>query len=77
MFEALDTAKDTAWVAAYEAAVNRFEARDFAAARAGFEAVIAARGGDDGPSRVFVEECERLALHGVPDGWQPILHTKK
>ena len=75
--EALDAATDTAWVAGYEAAVDRFEARDFAGARAGFEAALAARGGEDGPSKVFVAECEALAKHGVPDGWEPILQTKK
>jgi class 3 adenylate cyclase len=77
VFEALDAASDTGWVAAYEAAVDRFEARDFAAARAGFEVALAARGGEDGPSRVFVGECERLARDGVPAGWEPILQTKK
>jgi class 3 adenylate cyclase len=75
--EALDAAHDTSWVAAYEDAVARYEARDFEAARAGFEAVLAARGGDDGPSKVFAEEAARLARDGAPDGWEPVLQTKK
>ena len=77
VFEALDASQDCAWVGAYEGALDRYEARDLDGARAGFAAVIAARGGEDGPSGVFASECDRLAREGLPEGWEPILQTRK
>jgi class 3 adenylate cyclase len=78
IFEAVDATSDTAWVEPYEAAQDLFHARQFAAAAAAFAAVDAARGEEgDGPSRLYRAESERLAEHGAPEDWEPILQTKK
>ncbi len=75
--EAFDPADELAWLEGYEAALAAYEAGDFAAARAGFEATDAARPDGDGPSRFYLPRVERLLTDGAPDGWSATLALAK
>ena len=57
---------------AFARALGQFQRGEIAAARAGFEAILAAAvaaGSDDGPARLYVAQCERWARGGLPADW--------
>lgn len=74
-WQAFDHEDDTAWIAGYETALERVEARDFAGAISGFEEVLSGRP-DDGPARLWLDACGSWAK-GVDPTWQPVLETRK
>jgi adenylate cyclase len=57
-----DSAARPAWLETFTAALRAWEKGDLAEARAGFEATIAARGGDDGPSRFYLEQLPHTVV---------------
>ena len=61
-----DPAARPPWLDPFDRALAAWEAGDFAAARAGFDAVKAARGGVDGPAQFYLERLEH-AVAGP--GW--------
>ena len=67
-------ASTRAAITAYEAALDRYLAGDFAGARDDFVAALAAFGGDDGPSRALAERCREYQDHPPPAGWDGV-HT--
>ena len=58
-------------LAAYEAALDRYMARDFAAARDAFDAVLEAFP-DDGPSRVMRERAAHYIDEPPPEDWDGV-----
>lgn len=75
-WEVFDADQPTDWIAGFDAALAQWEAGRPAEALAGFRAVLEARP-EDGPSALYAEACEVLVAGGVPDGWEPVLATKK
>jgi len=61
-----DPAARPPWLDPFDAALAAWFAGDFAAARAGFEAVKAARGGKDGPAQFYLD---RIDTATVTPGW--------
>ena len=64
-----------AWIAAYEQALEHFEAARFEQAVGGFREVLEHR--DDEPSRLHLELCEELLRTGVDDDWLPMSEPPK
>ena len=61
----------------FEDGLEAFERRKFPDARALFARAAAERPGGDGPSRFYVDWCDRLLAQGFSDDWQPVLETRK
>jgi adenylate cyclase len=59
------------WVAAYEAGLDAYARRDWAAAAELFESAIAVRG-DDLPSQIFVERCRKYLASPPPGDWTAV-----
>ena len=57
----------------FEAALGAYRARDWAAARAGFEALAQEPGGDP-PARVFLDRLDQLAADPPGDDWDGVWH---
>jgi adenylate cyclase len=57
----------------FEAALTSYRARDWAAARAGFEALAQEPGGDP-PARVFLDRLDQLAADPPGDDWDGVWH---
>jgi adenylate cyclase len=57
------------WIGLYEAALSAYRQRDWQAARAGFEAVIAARNGQDGPSQRMLLRLTQFIEMPPADDW--------
>jgi adenylate cyclase len=57
-----------------EDGLDRYLARDFTAAAAAFEAVLA-RFPDDGPATRFVARCRACLAQPPPDGWDGVFHA--
>jgi adenylate cyclase len=68
---------ELAWLARWEAAVAAYRARDFAAARATFEALGAERP-DDEPCRIYAGRCGAFLATPPPPDWNGVyeLHDK-
>jgi adenylate cyclase len=77
VWEAFRGVEPTGWIEPFHRALERYEARDFAAALGQFEAVDGGAPEGDGPSRTYAEACRKLLAEGVPSDWTPILVTKK
>ena len=60
------------WVSEYDAGLDAYRNRDFAAALRYFEAVDAARPGSDPPSRLLIERCRALIADPPGPDWSPI-----
>lgn len=56
------------WLDTFEAALAAWSTGDFATARAGFTAVLAARGGTDGPSQFYLERLPGATMSPVWTG---------
>jgi len=80
VFEALDAALpdlDT-WLPRFHDALEALDRADFKTARAGFMAVEEARGGEDGPSQVYLAILDELDAHPpAMDDWSPVIETRK
>lgn len=63
-----DPARREGWLDTFETALRAWEAGDLAAARAGFTAVCAARGGSDGPAEFFLRQLEHAVVGPEWDG---------
>jgi class 3 adenylate cyclase len=63
-----DAALRPPWLDPFAAALAAWTAGDFAAARAGFTAVIAARNGRDGPSRFYLDRLPNATMSPVWTG---------
>jgi class 3 adenylate cyclase len=63
---------DRAFIDRFEHALELHDARDFAAALAGFEACLAERTGDK-TTALYVERCRALIVSPPGDGWTPAL----
>ena len=61
----------------FERALGAYRARDFAAARAAFDELLAAAP-DDGPARVLASRAAELERNPPPPGWDAVyeLETK-
>jgi adenylate cyclase len=70
VWEAFD--EEIPWLPAFEAALVRYEARDFAGAAAGFAALA-----PDGAAAVYRELCEKLAADPPDADWTPVIRTRK
>jgi adenylate cyclase len=57
-----------AWVAAFDAALERYQSRDFAGAAAAFSALPA----DDGPTALYLERIRQLQLDPPPADWDGV-----
>jgi len=75
--EAFLTTSAPPWLDAFNAAVDRYEARDFAGAAAAFAAVKAAQSENDVLTGIFLATCERLRDAPPPNDWVPVLETSK
>ncbi len=78
IYEAFDAEDELSWLAGFATALERYEAKDFAAAREGFEATCAARGEKgDGPAEFYIAMLDDIASRGVTAEWTPVLALKK
>jgi len=59
------------WVGIYEAGLDAYAKREWAAAIELFRTVIAARG-DDRPSEVFIERCQNYLASPPPEHWTEV-----
>jgi adenylate cyclase len=73
-FEAFDHEAAPAWLPAFHEALDQWEQGDVALAARGFEAVHEAHG--DALSALYALACDALA-DGLPEGWEPVLVTRK
>ncbi|MFO1058214.1 MAG: adenylate/guanylate cyclase domain-containing protein [Dongiaceae bacterium] len=64
-----EMAEPPAWVAAYEAGLERHAARRWDEAIACFRQAIALRGGHDRAAELLIERCHRLAAEPPPATW--------
>jgi len=56
------------WRDAFADALDQFQRRDFAGAKAGFERVLASKP-DDGPSRFYLSQIAEFGGQHPPDDW--------
>jgi adenylate cyclase len=56
----LEANERPAWLEVFESALNAWTSADFPRAREGFTAVIAARGGTDGPSQFYLDRIDKV-----------------
>jgi adenylate cyclase len=61
-----------AWVADYEAGLDAYRGREFAAALRSFEAANGGRPGGDRPSQLFIERCCALIANPPGPDWSPV-----
>lgn len=61
---------------AFAAALAAYRARDFAGARAAFEAILV-KSPDDGPSKTYVDRCRQLEADPPGEGWDGVWHLKE
>ena len=79
VFEAFDADAlgDPAFIAEFERALEAFERGEIERAGNRFRRADALRPGGDPPSRAYIDWCTELLQIGTPDGWEPVLPTRK
>jgi class 3 adenylate cyclase len=75
--EAFLTSSAPPWLDAFNAAVDRYEARDFAGAAAAFADLKGAQDTDDVLTGLFLAACARYTDEPPPADWAPVLETTK
>ena len=63
-------------LAAFTSALERYRARDFTGALAGFEAILSGAP-DDGPSKAYVERCRYFLEEPPGEAWDGVWHMKE
>jgi hypothetical protein len=71
------TSTAPAWLSAFNAAVDRYEARAFGDAAQRFADVMAQGAADDVLTGLFLQACERLRDQPPAADWLPVLETTK
>ena len=69
------TTGNTDWIARYEQGLEKYRARDFAAAIPDFEAVLRERPGDR-PTEIILDRCRRLQESGTDEAWSSVSALK-
>lgn len=64
---------DSAQAMRFEAALERYRARDWDAAQQGFEAVLAGAS-EDKPSKIYIERCEYFKLNPPAPDWDGVFN---